>query len=149
MTITLRPLSAGDHGVWEALWRQNLGHFRAGEAAFAAIPQLWRRLLAVDEPLRGWLILRDGAPGGLAHVVLRFHTFSSRPVGILEDLWIAQTARRQGLAEACVLHLAQQGRAQGWSRLEWETDDDNRPAQALYDRLAARVAVQRYKIDLA
>lgn len=146
--ITIRPLTRHDHGSWEFLWRENLVHFGAGDVANEAMPVLWNRLMAEGEPLNGWLILKHGVPAGLAHVVLRLHTFSARRIGILEDLWISQAARRHGLAESCIAHLEREGRAQGWVRLEWETDADNLAAQRLYDRVAAPVPVKRYKIDL-
>jgi len=146
--ITIRPLTRHDHGAWEFLWRENLAHFAAGQAAFDSMPLLWDRLMAEGEPLTGWLILRNGVPAGLAHVILRLHTFSARRIGILEDLWVSAPARRHGLAEACIAHLEREGRAQDWVRLEWETDADNLAAQGLYDRLAQVVPVKCYKIDL-
>lgn len=81
--------------------------------------------------------------------MLRYHTFSPRPVAILEDLWIEPFARRKGLAEGVIEHLIREGRDLDWRRIEWETDDDNLPAQQLYDRIADPVAVKRYQIDLA
>ena len=147
--ITIRKLGAADQPAWEALWRDNLLHFGAGEGAFAALPGLWQRLLAPDEPLHGWLMLLDHAPAGLAHVVLRAHTFSPRPVGILEDLWVAQAARGRGLAQAMIRRLVQEGQAGGWTKLEWQTDTGNLTAQAVYDRIAEPVAVRRYQISLA
>jgi ribosomal protein S18 acetylase RimI-like enzyme len=146
--ITIRPLTRHDQGVWQFLWHEALVYFGADDAAFETMPVLWDRLLAPDEPMKGWLILWHGVAAGLAHVVLRLHTFSARPVGILEDLWISPPARRQGLAEACIAHLTHEGCAQGWIRLEWETDENNLVAQALYDRMAAAVPVKRYKVDL-
>ncbi|MFD1752215.1 hypothetical protein ACFSDD_23390 [Salipiger marinus] len=44
--------------------------------------------------------------------------------------------------------MTREGCAQGWIRLEWETDENNLVAQALYDRMAAAVPVKRYKVDL-
>lgn len=143
-----RPLRPGDRAAWERLWRGNLAHFGAGNAATAAIPEIWRRLTDPDEPLLGWLATLGDRPAGLAHVVLRQHSFSTRPVAILEDLWIAPFARRNGLAQVVIAELAREGRARGWRRIEWETDAGNAAAQSLYDRLADPVAVKRYQIDL-
>ncbi|ABL69561.1 GNAT family N-acetyltransferase [Paracoccus denitrificans] len=144
--IEIRPIGSIDHDDWVALWRENLAYFNAGDAAVTAIPTIWQRLLTPDVPLAGWLILLRGHPAGLAHVVLRQHTFSSRPVGVLEDLWITSGARREGLGRAVVTHLAEEGRTQGWSRLEWETDEDNLAARSLYDALADPLPLKRYQI---
>lgn len=144
-----RRLSLEDRHSWECIWRANLLHFRAGAIAISAIDEMWRRLMDPHEPLNGWIVWFDDQPAGLAHVVLRYHTFSPRPVAILEDLWIEPFARRKRLAEGVIEHLIREGRDLDWRRIEWETDDDNLPAQQLYDRIADPVAVKRYQIDLA
>jgi len=144
--IEIRPICKIDHDDWVALWRENLAYFNAGDAAITAIPTIWQRLLAPDVPLAGWLILLRGHPAGLAHVVLRQHTFSPRPVGVLEDLWISSAAQRQGVAQALLAHLVEEGQTQGWSRLEWETDEDNLAARSLYDALAEPLPIKRYQI---
>lgn len=147
--VRSRPLSFEDRPAWERIWRANLAHFRAGDSATAAIDETWRRLMDPREPLRGWLLWLEDQAAGLAHVVLRYHTFSTRPVAILEDLWIEPFARRKGLAEGAIEQLMREGRDLDWRRIEWETDDGNLAAQRLYDRIAEPVAVKRYQIDLA
>ena len=146
--VEIRRLRAGDKLAWGALWQENLTHFRAGEAAQCAVPALWRRLMHAESPILGWLILHEDAPAGLAHVVLRRHTFSEAHVAILEDLWISAPARRLGLARRFISHLAYVGRDFGWRRIEWETDVDNFSAQSLYDLVATPVPVKRYMIEL-
>lgn len=146
--IEIAPLGPGDRAAWQALWHENLRHFRAPEAALTDLPLIWERLLDPAAPLWGWMIRAGGRPAGLAHVVLRPVTFSAAPVAILEDLWIAPFARRQGLGEQLIAHLAVEGRARGWRRLEWETDADNHAAQRLYDRIAVADPARRYRLAL-
>ncbi|MCA0206495.1 MAG: GNAT family N-acetyltransferase [Proteobacteria bacterium] len=146
--IEIGRLAAADRADWEVLWHENLRHFRAPDVAFADLPVIWQRLLDPAEPLLGWLVRVEGRPAGLAHVVLRQHTFSARPVAILEDLWIAPFARRRGLGERLIAHLAEGGRAAGWRRIEWETEAHNHAAQRLYDRIAAPDAARRYRLAL-
>ncbi|ODM44968.1 hypothetical protein A9O63_19600 [Cereibacter johrii] len=112
------------------------------------MPLIWQRLMDETAPLLGWLVLRQGRAAGLAHVILRQHSFSSAEVAILEDLWIAPFARRHGLAERLVERLVRGGREQGWRRIEWETGAENLVAQRLYDRIATLDPVRRYRIDL-
>lgn len=144
----IRRLLPTDRAAWELLWQANLRHFQADETAYRAIPIIWQRLMDQDAPLLGWLIGFDDRPAGLAHVVLRFHTFSAAPVAILEDLWIADFARRRGLARALIAQLADAGRELGWKRIEWETGTGNLAARRLYDTVATPVSVKRYQIEL-
>jgi Acetyltransferases len=141
--IEIRRLGPADRAAWEVLWRDNLRHYGApGDA----VPIIWQRLMDPGAPLLGWLISLAGRPAGLGHVVLRQHTFGVAEVAILEDLWIAPFARRLGLGERFIRYLAQEGRAAGWRRIEWETDLENHPAQRLYDRIAVPDPVRRYRI---
>ncbi|QCP84665.1 GNAT family N-acetyltransferase [Cereibacter sphaeroides] len=146
--IEIRRLEESDRAAWEDLWQENLDHFSAPERARADMPLIWQRLMDETAPLLGWLVLRQGRAAGLAHVILRQHSFSSAEVAILEDLWIAPFARRHGLAERLVERLVREGREQGWRRIEWETGAENLAAQRLYDRIATLDPVKRYRIDL-
>ncbi|WP_141703018.1 GNAT family N-acetyltransferase [Cereibacter johrii] len=146
--VEIRRLEENDRAAWEDLWQENLDHFSAPERARADMPLIWQRLMDETAPLLGWLVLRQGRAAGLAHVILRQHSFSSAEVAILEDLWIAPFARRHGLAERLVERLVRGGREQGWRRIEWETGAENLVAQRLYDRIATLDPVRRYRIDL-
>lgn len=147
-SIEIGRLAAADRADWETLWQDNLRHFRAPEVAWSDLPVIWQRLLDPEAPLWGWVIRVGGRPAGLAHVVLRWHTFSAAHVALLEDLWIAPFARRQGLGERLIAHLAVEGRAAGWRRIEWETEADNLAAQRLYDRIAEPDPARRYRLPL-
>ena len=146
--VEIRRLEENDRVAWEDLWQENLDHFAAPDRARADMPVIWQRLMDQAAPLLGWLVLLQGRAAGLAHVILRQHSFSTAQIAILEDLWIAPFARRRGLAERLVERLVREGRAQGWRRIEWETGDENLIAQRLYDRIATLDPVKRYRIDL-
>jgi ribosomal protein S18 acetylase RimI-like enzyme len=82
-------------------------------------------------------LARDAARAALGFTQL-YPTFSSvaaRRVWILNDLFVAPTARQRGVAralmEAARLHAIETGAL----RLELETANDNHAAQALYESL--------------
>ena len=54
---------------------------------------------------------------------------------LLNDLFVAPSARRQGVAAALLREAAAQARALGAASLSLSTALDNAPAQALYERL--------------
>lgn len=53
----------------------------------------------------------------------------------LKELYIAERARRRGIATALMAELADVAAGRGCSRVEWTTDADNSDAQAFYERL--------------
>jgi GNAT superfamily N-acetyltransferase len=74
---------------------------------------------------------------GFATLYWSWETTSAERIGVMNDLFVAESARGQGLAEhpietcriECARHRAR--------RLSWQTAPDNRRAQAVYDRVGA------------
>ncbi len=98
--------------------------------------------------------LVSGAPGaggallGFAHYVLHPHTFSSRMVCYLEDLWVDPSARGAGVGRKLIEALIGRSRDGGWRRIYWHTDAENAAARVLYDRVAQLTNYVRYDIVL-
>src|SRR4051794_27701805 len=53
----------------------------------------------------------------------------------LEDLFVAEPARRAGLGEALVACAIERARARGCGRIELDVSESNRGAWALYERM--------------
>lgn len=84
------------------------------------------------------LLAQDEAGAGLGFTQL-YPLFSSvRTVRtyLLNDLFVAAPARRQGVAKALLEAAAAEAKAQGAASLSLSTGLDNAPAQALYESLA-------------
>jgi GNAT superfamily N-acetyltransferase len=85
------------------------------------------------------LIARDaeGHAVGFATVYWSWSTLAACPIGIMYDLFVAESARGEGLAEqlidACRAYCSRRGAKQ----LTWQTALDNHRAQAVYDRVGA------------
>jgi GNAT superfamily N-acetyltransferase len=83
------------------------------------------------------LIARDanGRAAGFATIYWTWSTTDAARIGVMNDLFVAESARGQGLAErlieACRAECAQRGAR----RLTWQTAPDNFRAQAVYDRV--------------
>jgi ribosomal protein S18 acetylase RimI-like enzyme len=113
--------------------------------------ELWRRIMDPEYPV-GALV--SGASAGesplvgFANYILRPHTFSSRMVCYLEDLWVDPSARGAGWGRMFIDALIARGRAQGWRRIYWHTEADNLAARRLYDRVSQLTNYVRYDISL-
>ncbi|OOG50205.1 GNAT family N-acetyltransferase [Rhodanobacter sp. C01] len=83
------------------------------------------------------LLALDDSGSGLGFSQL-YPLFSSVRVvrtWLLNDLFVATAARRQGVARALLIAAADHARSQGVASLSLSTSLDNAPAQALYESL--------------
>ncbi len=82
------------------------------------------------------LLAQDGdALLGFTQLYPSFSSVRARRTWILNDLFVAATARRRGVASLLLQSAAHFARGDGALRLELETDRDNTGAQALYRSL--------------
>lgn len=145
--MIIRSPTADDHAGWLALWQGFLAFYETTLPA-ATTAATWARLLDPASPLTLRLAVGDGAILGFA--IHRAHpsTFVPGDDGYLEDLFVAPTARGQGIARALIADLTDIARTKGWHRLTWHTDADNLTARTLYDQLASVDAGLRYRMTL-
>ncbi|MBW3567127.1 MAG: GNAT family N-acetyltransferase [Proteobacteria bacterium] len=78
---------------------------------------------------------RDGDPAGFVQLYPLFSSVGMRRVWLLNDLFVAATARRSGLATKLLQSAHEMARADGASGVLLETHTGNRDAQALYEKL--------------
>jgi ribosomal protein S18 acetylase RimI-like enzyme len=74
----------------------------------------------------------DGAAAGFTQLYPLFSSVRAVRTFLLNDLFVAEHARRRGIARALLSAAADYGRREGAIRLELETMPDNHGAQALY-----------------
>ena len=143
-------METADQPEWRRMWLANCAHYGVSIPA-ADDRELWRRIMDPDFPI-GTLVC--GAPvgesplAGFANYVLRPHSFSSRMVCYLEDLWVEPSARGAGWGRKFIDALVARGRDRGWRRIYWHTGADNVAARRLYDRVTRVTDYVRYDISL-
>ena len=77
----------------------------------------------------------DGAPpAGVLQLRFRLSVWKAAPDAWLEDLFVAEAARRAGVGDALVALAIERARERGARRIELDTNEANAPALALYER---------------
>jgi ribosomal protein S18 acetylase RimI-like enzyme len=99
-------------------------------------------MLAVAEQLiqrddTEYLLGGDG-PDGVVQLRYRLSMWTAAEDCWIEDVYIAERARRTGLGRALVLEALDRARARGCKRAELDVDATNAPARALYALLGFR-----------
>jgi GNAT superfamily N-acetyltransferase len=121
---------------------------RPGEAALRA---LCGELLEHPDTVGIQLVARDaaGAAVGFATLYWVLSTLRAGPIGLMNDLYVAPTARGGGIGRALIDACAEECRRQGVSALEWYAALENTRAQSVYDRTgASRETLIEYELEL-
>jgi GNAT superfamily N-acetyltransferase len=103
-------------------------------------------LLAIIEALIGdprhegvQLIARgtDGSATAFATVYWSWSTTDGGRIGVMNDLFVVESARGQGIAEALIETCAAESATHGARQLVWQTAPGNLRAQRVYERVGA------------
>jgi GNAT superfamily N-acetyltransferase len=86
------------------------------------------------------LIARDpdgGTAVAFATIYWSWSTSDAARIGVMNDLFVAESARGGGIAERLIEACRAECSRRGARRLAWQTAPDNGRAQAVYDRVGA------------
>lgn len=143
----LRDARPEDETAFLTLWQAYLAFYDVTLAP-AITAATWARLMDPGSPVKARLALLDGQVAGFAIHLHHPSTWVATEDCYLEDLFVADAARGQGLGRALIDDLVTLARSKGWSRLYWHTDETNARARALYDQYVPSDGHIRYRMNL-
>jgi GNAT superfamily N-acetyltransferase len=136
--LNLRTAEHGDEPVILALIRELADYERLSHEVSATPELLAEHLFGENAVAEAVLAEIGGQTVGFALFFRNFSTFLGRPGLYLEDLYVRESARGQGIGRALLGHLAALARERGYGRMEWSVLDWNQPAIDFYESLGAR-----------
>lgn len=136
MSVQVTRVSEEDLGDLLPLMR-GYSDFYEVEPTDDALLALSRALIADPQHEGIQFVARDaaGAALGFATVYWLWSTSRAARIGLMNDLFTAPEARRQGVGEALIAACLDAVRERGAQILQWQTAMDNHTAQALYERV--------------
>ena len=144
MTIKIVSLTECTYSDWLPLWQGYLTFYQTALSEQQA-ELTWQRLR--DENLSdmfGYAIQVDDQIVGFVHLISHFSTWTALPYCYLQDLFIDNHYRNQGLARLLIEHSYEVGTGK-FDRVYWLTHESNNTAQLLYDRIASKTGFIQYK----
>jgi GNAT superfamily N-acetyltransferase len=146
--VIIRQIEKGDRQQWRPLWQGYLDFYEVTLSEQQS-DLTWERFFDPAHVFQGIVAQIDGSIVGIAHAMLRQSTWE--PVGDLyiEDLFVAPSARGQGIARGLIEEFRQQAQALGAGSLYWQTRAGNLKAQALYDQIATKNDYIQYAIKIS
>lgn len=144
MSITIRQFEDSDKAAWLELWQGYLTYYKT-TIADAVTEETWARLLDADSGIYGLCAVdEDGALLGLVHFLYHPVTWSNLPRCYLEDLFTTRRARGRGVGRALIEAVYSAADAHGSDQVYWLTQDFNKTARSLYDKVANKTPFIKY-----
>jgi len=145
MMIDIAPFKAEDRYRWEVLARSYKAFYET-KLPDSKYDEIWNRLL-ISDGIFGFGAYLHGNLVGITHYVFQPNIWNTN-VCYLQDLFVDETARGNGVARELIERVAQAAREQNASGLYWQTRQDNSTARALYDKIAIHKGFIRYDYSL-
>jgi GNAT superfamily N-acetyltransferase len=132
-TVKVVPIAADHRDAWNRLYAGYAAFYRVEQTA-AMRDRVWSWLFDPTHEVNGFVALNDaGEPIGLTHYRPFARPLSASTGGFLDDLFVDETARGSGTADALINAVADVGRANGWTVIRWITAEDNARARKVYE----------------
>ncbi len=145
MTFEIRPLAAADREHWEPLWQGYLTFYEA-TLSDQVTEVTWQRLMTTnDDPYGLVAVGEDGALVGVVHYLFHRSTWTIGPYCYLQDLFVAEATRGQGIGRALIEAVYDAADKAGASYVYWLTQDFNATARHLYDQVAEVTPFIKYR----
>ncbi|MEB8387125.1 GNAT family N-acetyltransferase [Rhodobacteraceae bacterium KMM 6894] len=144
MTLTIRPLAKTDEADWRRLWTAYLEFYETSvpEEVYATT---FKRLLSPDHPNQNALLaVQDGTPVGLVHYIYHAHNWRVDEVCYLQDLYADPSVRGTGVGRKLIEAVYAAADRDGRPSVYWMTQDFNKNARQLYDRIATLTPFIKY-----
>lgn len=145
MTVIVRDLRAEDEPQWRTLWTGYL-EFYETSVPEEVYQTYFQRLLGDDpQDYHGLVAERDGELIGLTHYLFHRHGWRIENVIYLQDLYVSEAARGTGAGRALIEAVYARADAAGCPSVYWLTQDFNKTARQLYDRIATETPFIKYQ----
>lgn len=144
--MIIRNARPTDRNAWEQLWEGYLAFYESTLAP-EITETTWRRFFDKNEPMHA-LVAADDTSGellGFTHLVFHRGTWSIGNFCYLEDLFVAPTARKRGVARALIEAVYELADERGCERVYWLTHETNTTARKLYDQVAEHRGFIQYR----
>jgi GNAT superfamily N-acetyltransferase len=147
MKRKIRAIELEDKEKWRELW---LGYcqFYKMNLSEDNVAHLWSRIHNPSSSIFAICSIDEkGNILGIIHYVLHESTSQLRPICCLQDLFVDQASRNNGIGYELIEWLLTEMKKCGWGRVYWHTRENNYRARALYDKFSSQNDFLRYVVE--
>ena len=144
-SCTVRKIENRDERRWRELW-DAYTRFYERQPCEAITRHTWARIMDSGSPVHAIVAECESDVVGIANYVVHETTSMLTQACYLQDLFVDPLKRGVGAGRLLIDWLLAEMKAQGWSRLYWNTRENNYRARALYDQYTLHSGFLRYVI---
>ncbi|MFT5468388.1 MAG: GNAT superfamily N-acetyltransferase [Verrucomicrobiales bacterium] len=140
--LKIRPAAADDADVVFDLLMQ-LAVYEKIEHIVEATPALLAEtMFGPNSHVEVLLAEMDGQPAGVAVFFLNYSTFIGRSGLYLEDIFVPETHRKQGIGKSLLRAVVQIAAERDCRRVDWSVLDWNESAIGFYESIGAKMLTE-------
>ena len=147
MTITVRPLTPADRAAWQPLWKGYLDFYKTSVSP-EQYDLTWARFHDPAEPMFALGAFEGEMMLGIVHYIFHRTCWTAGPSCYLQDLFTVDAARGKGVGRALIEAVYAAAKAEGASRVYWQTHETNATAMVLYNKVADRSGFLVYRMTM-
>lgn len=145
--IKITPLTSTNYDAWLTLW-QNYLNFYETSLPLDVVDATWQNIVDGKAVIYGFGAWQNDVLVGFTHVVLHPNTWNTTHCCYLEDLYVSESLRGQGVGRQLIEHVYKFADQQDCNRVYWHTQADNTQARILYDKIATLTDMVQYRKNL-
>ncbi|MGB0936802.1 MAG: GNAT family N-acetyltransferase [Colwellia sp.] len=134
---TIRAPKVTEHNSWLKLWKLYLKYYKSEDHSEALTLLLWERIQETNNTVN-CLVVEDLTTNklvGFVHFLPQTTTWQREPECYLEDLFVLDECRGEGLGNQLIESVVAETKVNGWKEVYWQTQFDNDVARGLYDKI--------------
>lgn len=147
MTISVRPLTPADRAAWQPLWKGYLDFYKTS-VPLEQYDLTWSRFHDPGEPMFALGAFEGDTLLGIVHYIFHRTCWTAGPTCYLQDLFTVDAARGKGVGRALIEAVHAAAKAEGASRVYWQTHETNATAMVLYNKVAERSGFLVYRMAM-
>lgn len=136
MDVTIKPLDREDKEGWLDLWQAYHDHYGDPVSAHLTF-NTFDRLVTREHPLRARIAIDENRRVvGFVHYLLHESTWYTREVCFIEDVFVAEDLRRQGIGRQIIADVARVSGINRWGRLYMAVPGTDEAAVSFFGAVA-------------
>ena len=132
----LRALGESDFEDWKVMWGMYLDFYET-QLPEDVYTTTFERLLSKDVTSQNAIVAVLGdRMVGLVHFIFHPHNWKIEDVCYLQDLYVSDSVRGRGVGRLLIESVYEEADRRGTPTVYWLTQDFNKTARLLYDKIA-------------